>query len=333
MNETLPSFIMLEQEAARWLASMDRAELIDDGDIDIDVLTQNNEEFATWLSQSDSHRVAFLQIVHTWNMAEQLNSMPREDGITPQVANNNFAKVRNIAAIAASVMILVFSVSLFVGKEPTNIYHTAIGSRQVVTLKDGSIVELNSNTKLTVLFSESERLITLAKGEAFFDVSRDENRPFKVITDDQVITVLGTKFSVRRYNEGIEVAVIEGKVQIDQIVNDDDSDTAFVTTGGIASTTKNKISITQEVPEQVIRELSWRQEMIIFESATLEEAAAEFNRYNKQQIVFTDSSVAKLRISGQFQTKNYEAFLRLMSTGYGLKISHSVDSKTIEISE
>ena len=88
--------------------------------------------------------------------------------------------------------------------------------------------------------------------------------------------------------------------------------------GDIAVSENGALLIAQNKPDEVGRELSWRQGLVVFDKATLAEAAAEFNRYNRVQVIIDDPQAARIRISGRFETDNVDAFVRLISKGFAL---------------
>src|SRR5690606_85904 len=96
-------------------------------------------------------------------------------------------------------------------------YETQVGGRESVPLPDGSRVELNTDSKLRAAMTGEKREVWLERGEAYFEVKHDRMRPFVVWAGDRRITVLGTKFSVRRAGARVRVAVAVGRVQVDPV--------------------------------------------------------------------------------------------------------------------
>ncbi|WP_312791532.1 FecR domain-containing protein [Sphingobacterium sp.] len=94
---------------------------------------------------------------------------------------------------------------------------TPLGGMYQITLPDGTKVWLNaaSSLKYPMSFAKNERKVTLV-GEAFFEVTKDRIRPFKVLSKGQEIEVLGTEFNVNAYpeNENIKTTLITGKVKL-----------------------------------------------------------------------------------------------------------------------
>jgi len=94
-----------------------------------------------------------------------------------------------------------------------------MGEHQSHTMPDGSILWLNSSTKIEVSYSRAFRRIKLLTGEAHFEVAKDATRPFEVYANDRLVRAIGTAFSVHKVNDNIEVIVSEGTVELAVIDN------------------------------------------------------------------------------------------------------------------
>src|SRR5262249_31967908 len=93
-------------------------------------------------------------------------------------------------------------------------YRTGVGEQRRVELADGSVVHLNSKSRVRVIYSDRARDFRLLEGEALFKVGHDAARPFRVRAGDNLIRALGTQFNVLRRPSGTTVQVIEGAVQV-----------------------------------------------------------------------------------------------------------------------
>ena len=167
---------------------------------------------------------------------------------------------------------------------------------------------------------EDRRAVWLDRGEAYFEVAHDPSRPFVVYAGQRRVTVLGTKFSVRRVGDGIEVAVVEGRVRLDPLRDQAKAKPAVVTRGDLVIAKGEATLVTARSVEKVESELSWRQGMLVFDRSTLAEAVAEFNRYNQRKLVVDDPDIAALRIGGSFEAENIDAFARLLQDAFGLDV-------------
>jgi transmembrane sensor len=181
-------------------------------------------------------------------------------------------------------------------------------------------MELNTATKVRASIDGRVRNVWLDHGEAYFEVAHDRAHPFVVHAGNRTITVLGTKFSVRRDGGQVYVAVVEGRVRVEDAGAPLRKQLAVLTAGDMALTKGSSTLLTPRSADRVADALSWRQGRLIFDQSTLGDAAEEFNRYNRKQLIVTDPAVAKIRIGGDFDADNVDAFVRLLQEAFGLKI-------------
>src|SRR5258708_31845445 len=109
---------------------------------------------------------------------------------------------------------LVRSAALLAG---VSTYITEIGAREMVPLADGSKVELNTDTRIRTVVTKERRTVWLDRGEAYFEVVPDTSRPFVVLAGSRRITVVGTKFAVRRDGDEVQVKVPEAIVHVEAL--------------------------------------------------------------------------------------------------------------------
>jgi transmembrane sensor len=182
-------------------------------------------------------------------------------------------------------------------------------------MADGSEVTLNTNSEIRVAVSERERRVELQQGEAFFEVAKDSRRPFVVVVGNKRVIAVGTRFSVRRDDEDIEVVVTEGKIRLESAGSPQP-----VAAGTIAHASDAGVLLQKTGLAAAEEALSWRKGILVFHETTLADAIAEFNRYNIHKIVIADPGVASLRVAGNFRANNVDAFVRLLERGYPLRV-------------
>lgn len=278
-----------------------------------------------WLKTSAAHQAAYWRLEHGWRMADRIGALGPEATRPIAVARpwRAWWKRGRAAAVAALVCAVVAGSALrFQSGDPaiaTASFMTPVGGRGAIPLADGSRIDLNTNTRLRTSVSESERSVWLDQGEAYFDVAHRADEPFVVYAGTQTITVLGTKFSVRRDGDLVQVAVLEGRVRIDNL-GIEKPRPAFVARGDIALSRGEATLVTAHAPGRVEDGLAWRDGRLVFDRMTIGDAAAEFNRYSRMRIVIADPAVAEIRIGGNFQASNAEAFVRLLEDAYGLNV-------------
>jgi transmembrane sensor len=133
------------------------------------------------------------------------------------------------------------------------------------------------------------------------------------------VVVVGTKFSVRHDGQRVAVAVVDGRVRVEPARPGMPAAVQVLTRGDMILVDGPSTILAHEPVEQVTEALSWRDGMLTFDQTTLAAAAAEFNRYNRKQVVVRGKA-AGLRIGGAFEAGNVDAFARLLRQAYGLKV-------------
>jgi transmembrane sensor len=238
---------------------------------------------------------------------------------------------RRLVLAAAATLLLAVGISAYVALAPNGErYATPIGGLASVPLADGSKVTLNTDSQIRIALTDTERRVELGHGEAFFEVSKDAARPFVVRAGSKRVIAVGTKFSVRREGNDIEVVVTEGKVRVEDLAvrhssRADGSADVFLLPGSIARADEAGVLVQRKTLTEAEEQLSWRTGVLMFRDQNLGEAAAEFNRYNARKIVIRDPVVAALKIEGNFRATNVDAFVRLLESGFPVRAEMQVD--------
>lgn len=314
---------LIEHSAAEWLARRDAPGWSE---------TQQ-QELDAWLTQSVAHRIAYLRLSSVWQRADRLGALrpaavpaaalpgpasaPRRQWLTRLPLQNFAAGLTMVVALCA---VWIGWRGLQDGGEPGDAYSTAVGAHESLTLADGSRLVLNTDTRLRAAVGTSGRTVWLDRGEAYFSIAHDAGRPFVVLVGDRRITVLGTRFSVRRRADQVDVVVEEGRVQVEpQLARAHTAPTVVTRNQAVVSRADN-VLVVSKAPAQISNELSWRQGKLVFDQMTLAEAAAEFNRYNRKKLVIDDAALASVRIGGSFDTGNVVGFAALMQQSFGVVV-------------
>ncbi len=284
--------------------------------------TADEADFQNWLSDSN-HMVAYLRLEAVWHRTDRL-SVLRQPMRAPKPNNtSNIWTIARRSAAALIVAALTAAIAYQQWTTPTEAtYVTAIGEHKAITFKDGTRVELNTDTVLRISLNSSERKAWLDKGEAYFEVEHDTARPFIVIANGRKVTDLGTKFLVRQDTDKLHVTVIEGLVDVEAKGK---KDRALLKPGDILTATSAAQSIQQKSMRSILSSLNWKNGKLFLDYATLAEAAAEFNRYNTQKLIIKDQATAKHIIVGTFQTTDIAAFTKTAKEIFGLKAETKSD--------
>jgi transmembrane sensor len=299
------------ERAAAWL--MERRDREDWNEKD-------QAELDAWLAQSPAHRVAYLRVEAAWRRTDRLAALRRP--AIEQAAEPRTVRPRLVGAVVAMAIagVLGIGAARYFLHPSEKIYATAIGGHESVKLDDGSNIELNTDTVLRAAVDTRYRTVWLDRGEAFFQIVHNQELPFIVMVGDRRVTVLGTKFMVRRDTDRLEVAVMEGRVRLEAAGGKTQSP-ALLTSGDDVVAHANALLLTRKTARQLTDKLGWRRGVLVFDHTTLGDAVAEFNRYNRQKLVVADLSAAHMTIDGTFQADNIGDFAHLMQAMFGLHVA------------
>jgi transmembrane sensor len=204
---------------------------------------------------------------------------------------------------------------------------TRAGQRGSFTLSDGTRVELNANTTITVQDGRSERRVHLANGEAFFVVSKDKSRPFVVDTPAGSVRVTGTIFNVlTEAASQLDVTVVEGSVQV-RPGGPGPAQAAGPTSleaGGVLKAEDGSLSVTTLPPADIDDMLAWRRGQIVCKAMPVSEALARFSHYYGRVMTATPEAGSR-RASGQYSLGNLDEFLDFLHQSMSLNVARSAD--------
>jgi transmembrane sensor len=191
-------------------------------------------------------------------------------------------------------------------------YVTAVGEIREVSLEDGSKVTLSARSAIATRYSRSERRVTLADGEAFFQVSKDADRPFLVFAGNTIVRVTGTQFDVRKGATAVRVSVVEGVVEVGRVDMDEASRTTTVLKAGeqVAVASDGASSAVGSAPAG--SQDSWRRGRLVYEDAALSDVIEDANRYYAPGIVLADRSLGEMRVTASFQTDQIEQVINAL---------------------
>jgi len=234
------------------------------------------------------------------------------------------------ASLAAALALVLIDPSWapwsFLSRGPT--YVTKLGEQRGVPLADGSVVFLNTQSRVREKYSSTARDVYLIEGQAIFQVKHDAARPFRVHTADAVVRAVGTKFDVHRFDGSTQIAVIEGVVEV-----------AAGNSGAAGGASPQSTVVPQKLaageaisvdarsgvvaapePVDVDDITAWQQRRLVFRKETLANMAAEFNRYNRVKIRLEGAEVSDRRLSGTFQVDGTELLIRFLEQDRSLAV-------------
>lgn len=287
-------------------------------------------ELEAWLAADTAHRVAFLRVQVAWEQAARLRALapvqpaahsagvslmtpPARTPVRLPATRGWFGRVAGLAAVLA--LGLGLAGAWWRSGIETADYRTALGKLDTVPLSDGSRATLGSDSQIHVRLDRGQRRVELSRGEGYFEVAKDANRPFVVAVGDYRVVAVGTAFSVRRQGGEVRVVVTEGTVRIEPGANGQAQPT-LLPAGSVASTSGEGVLVRRQSLQDVARLVDWREGFLAFQDTSLAAAAEEFNRYNARRLELGDPAAAALRVGGSFRWDNLETFVALLEAGF-----------------
>jgi len=316
----------VREEAATWLARLDRG------------LSQvERRELVNWV-RDPSQRQVLEEMGRQWHDLDVLcvlaELFPRTSSATVATpAPAHAIRVRWTAtAVVAGLAALVLGVLLahpgMMGdllrrsgySSVHETYATRLGQRKTVYPGDGSTVTLNTQTRLSLNFSRSEREVFLAQGEASFAVAHDAHRPFDVHAGNRIFRAVGTAFNVRVISpDDVELTVTQGRVRVltdppagepgPQAAAPDLSRDTTVSASEMAVMEPKFEAVRTLSRADIEARLAWQRGMLIFRGEPLERVLVEVNRYSNIRFVLADDSLRSVRVGGYFRAGDIDGLL------------------------
>ncbi len=361
MNKNIVEFPdrkAISEEAAAWLLKLD-------GD-----RAPSTEELASlreWLSRSPVHREQLHSFADFWGKMNVLTELTVPLGHAERRSSRRIASRSRLAvphfaraSLAAAVIVIGIAATFWLRPDPlssNDFYATAVGQQRSMTLADGSLVILNTNTQIKVDYNNEYRNIRLLQGEAHFTVAKNPLRPFRVYAGNGRVQAVGTAFSVYLRDDSVDVTVTEGKVVLASVgqadidllpqpgrlsggSNQSSGSIAMVDDGfveamgtikaGESATFQNAVDAdvarivdaieTVEAPEMAKR-LSWREGILTFAGDPLAVVVDEISRYTTVSIEISDPVVRATRIGGRFPIGETDAMFDALEANFGLRVT------------
>lgn len=353
----------VEAEAGAWLVRLDGDEALS---------AEECEELKVWLARSPAHDKELRALARFWGRANVLTELaipldkPAREGRRArgrEMRARRLGPVSMAAAIAAAV--LFAGVAVLVVNAPSTgtgvdnaasgsggdgHYATAIGQQRTITLADGSVVRLNTNTRLSVDYGERFRDIRLQWGEAHFTVAPEGERPFRVFAGNGRIQATGTAFAVHIKDGDVDVLVTEGSVEIATTGNarqptglfgDEPAVDVLQVLGTLGVGQQTTIwqsgqhaaaidEIQNVEPIDIQKKLGWRDGLLTFAGDPLEQVVAEISRYTTVTVDIPDPEVRAIRIGGRIAVGETDGMIAALETNFGLRVTR-IGQDRIEI--
>jgi|APLak6261703504_1056268.scaffolds.fasta_scaffold00194_11 transmembrane sensor len=292
----------------------------------------DNIAFEAWCHESPEHELAYNRLENMWGKFGDLDHAAAKAGLEAALKSGSAIKTitRHSRRVALGLLILVSTYSVM-QSQPGLVWlaenKTPIGEQRNITLDDGSILMLNTNTALDVEYSDHQRLLKLHQGEVFITVAKDKSRPLIIATQHGTARALGTKFNVRLIEDSTQVAVVESTVETCNtpsllsmpLLNSSKKTCTTVQAGQGARYTSGQMEIVSNIDTETIA--GWSTGTLAIDNQPLPMVLTELQRYSVAQINFNESTLANMRVSGVLPLNNIRQSLDILSGKLPIKVS------------
>jgi transmembrane sensor len=250
-------------------------------------------------------------------------------------------------ALVAGVLVAAVGALSWYAHPRFHDFETATGEQRTFELEDGSVVSLNTHSRIAVRLAAHAREVRLLRGEALFHVAHDPSRPFLVSTDDAVVQAVGTQFDVYRRDDSTVVAVLEGRVNVTTaapapaasgsaaapVVGRRAPRAAAVQSLGASQEAQvsheGSVSIREVI--NVSDRVAWRERRLIFRDQTLEQIVDEFNRYRTHPIRLEGDGVSERVYTGVFDADDAESLLQVLARDPALALEREGEAIVVRL--
>lgn len=330
----------------------------------------DRQSFSEWLLRSPQHVEEYLRVASSWALADvgtegQLEAVALVTAAKAQHESDNVVTLPNrlrrrlpppggaptgafpdrkwrAAGLGVSLVLGIALCVTYLSGSSTTTFQTVVGEQSSFTLPDGSVVFLNTNSKVRVGWLPAERHIELVRGEARFKVAGDAGRPFTVATPTASVRALGTVFNVRFEPVSTQVAVLEGQVEVTIARTAEPALAASVsadkgsTAGRLPAVERVRLAAGERVAvtrhgiqanagPSIESVMAWTERRLLFRDQPLDTVIYEFNRYRIHPMVLDDPALALLRISGVFDLNDPESLIAYLGAYETVQVDRRSD--------
>jgi len=320
------------------------------------------QELRNWLNSGPQNKAEFENIAGFWksskidfqaenkdeaflSLLERINRSQNEvkELNHPYLSRKFNGRWKSFIKVAAAVALMVSSIiaielginakenDITVPEKATVNKKNPLGQKSTIKLPDGSTVWLNAGSSISYpeKFDSSERRIDL-KGEAFFDVKRDENRPFVVKVGDINVSVLGTRFNVRAFPEEVvaNVSLVSGKVKVDRYGSDSQHESFFLDPGEeISYNEKSGEIVKQKFDIEDVT--AWKDGIFILRDDSFASFVQKLERWYGVEVKVEGKPTDNFIVTGEFLNENMENVLRTLQ--FSRDFDFTIEDKLLTI--
>ncbi len=327
------------QQAIEWLIAQNSGDWTDADHLALEA----------WLAENAEHDRQYRQLKTLWQNMDDFKALdfPQRAAAKmycPQPSDNvvvlgsshraagrsgvESKRLNKVAAtLAASLLIGVVGLQAF-QQFGVHAYQTGKGEQKTISLADGSQIQLNTDTEITIdrdLWGGQK--ISLIRGEALFDIRHDPNRELEVAAGNGLIRDIGTRFDVYAQPNRVDLAILEGKVAL---ITPQTPSTVLI--AGQATAYGNNGQMLASPLHDVRNATAWQNGKLVFADLPLPDVLAQISRYHDVAFIVADPKLNELRVSGTFKSANLQLLMETLEAGFPIK-AEMIDTRHIRLSK
>ncbi|RXK13226.1 siderophore-interacting protein [Halarcobacter mediterraneus] len=289
---------------------------------------KQKKDFNNWLNENTEHKKAYdslnkLQTLYNSLEDEYLEELA-DEAIKGAKKTKILEQIKSYT-IAASFFIIIFtglfqSYNYYLQPSYINSLVTHIETIKEFKLPDNTKLALDAKTKINIKYFHNTRKIKLLYGKVFFEVEKDKNRPFNIISNKTHIQVVGTSFEVENQENKTTIKVKEGIVKISKINDFENLQTITLLKKGQELTLNKSSKVLNKSTIDINNIALWKNNKLFFDNKSLKEAVKEFSKYTRNKITIESKDIINFPITGHFNTNEIDKFLLALKTIYPIKI-------------
>ncbi len=282
----------------------------------------------SWRGENRENAAAFLEAKEVWINTEKTKITPGQGVLEDILKTRTLDSLRpsfgwlRYAALIVSVIAVAF---WFYGGQDEGEFKLPLA--ESYRLKDGSTITVHGSSKFEVLeMSKQQRVVSL-RGKAYFDVERDETRPFLIQTENATISVLGTSFVIDSETTTTHVLVESGKVAMEASSNTNLPKVYLE--GGDRGTWRDGA---RAISKKRIRDdnyLAWNTGLLVFDEAKLNEVQSVLKDVYDLDLELSGEGLADCRLTAKFDKRPAKEVVEIIAATFDLSASFSGNEATL----
>lgn len=300
------------KKAAWWLVVLE----------DEDVAVKDQVAFKHWCESHAENALAYQHVSRAISRFDQAGFNASDVGVANQVIQSEVLSTDSyLKPIAATSFGFLLMATAWLYQSGYSVdylasdYKSNVGEVTEVQLADGSRLVLDSMSAVNIYYSSDKRRIELVQGQLFADVVTNPQRPFTVETQSSTTTALGTSFTVSQQDENTHVTISESNVEL---CHRNPLNTSLHQLPCVRGSQGEQMRLQERQlygPEaiNVAKDIAWMKHRLVIDNQPLSQVLDQLDKYNAGLLIYLESEVESIRVSGVFPTDDIELSFSMLA--------------------